>query len=1018
MEQEFPELAHLLLWIGYDSLDEAIRDWVRLRSRSWVSSVVIVPQGTKTLFQQWRDVLGDSVSSALAFEALVFESNLCRLAAQAAQNRYPGMHYAKTLHVVRQRVALCLWAMALQINWRRPVVFCRLLRLTRVYLADIVHNSSQTDSQGRYQFSGRLGQSSVLIARFEPVSNADLQESAKQIDHSILEGNSAEDAVPYLLESYLRLHDNTGDREYLGHAIKVDQRHAPTCQRNAAWLLNLAEVWLRLADGRPQDQRNQNYFDEAERTLVLVKDAKPDEEVRQAILRCVLSKARRAPRMLPFLHLELRHLKNHFGIGEHFHRFAGKGDLPAASLPGALVDELEQRFASSTDPLVRRLLSNCLRAYADLPRVPEEERRNRLRQAIRLQEGDNNSFPLTDELSRLRHADDLLELSYLDGDRSLWRVGISRLVKEASRHTTSSVPLVRLGRDAERGGAVTPKDKGKLLHDLGSVNDAKRWVRAVAERDANFFYREAAQRASGSPDLVHHNLGGRSNVMTVEDYLGFTSSTLVFKPTSQVCFNRDEEASAAVSRTLAEMDSNGQFGISEYITTIPYEKTLYRQPKRANLQEHEIVTVRRFEHGQVLANLLSAENPELSLKLLKRTAIFLAYTHSSRGLQRGVGKVRSRVRNEVRQWLRGMLTNHPTEVVNATFDDWWSLLARLDLPAVRRRDAHAFNWLVTDDERIIAVDLEAADYRPLGYELAQMTDDVPALPVNRWDLRRQIVETYLHALSHSTGEDLSDLLERVWESYRVSLLARVVRGLSSGDGSPGAREHAEALLDEMSTRPEWGESHTFATRLRQGWAERRGTYDHAPLRGLREGRRRRISRTLAYLLRHNRELPMDNYGWARLEDVAQMLAVSYSRLNVSEDELIRVSLAVDETRFDVRNGRIRALYGHSRNVCTDHEPSTPDSALYHSTAMSSLQAVLERGEGLLPMSRQWVHMTTDRDTAIRVGRRHGPSVLLALEDPIAHGLICRFAGGTTWLVGQVPSPALRVVPLYELFATI
>lgn len=1019
MEGEFSELSRLLLWLGYDSIDEAIREWVRHRDRSWVSKVVTVPQGTERLFRQWRDVLNDSVSSALAFEALVFESNLCRLAAEAAQNRPPGMHYAKTLHVVRQRVALTLWERALDINWERPVVFCRVLRLARVYLASIVNDSGQTDGQSRYQFSGRLGQCSVLLARFEPVSTADLQESARQIDHSIQEGNSVEDAVPYLLESYLRLHDNTGDREYLGQAIRVDQDNSHTCHRNAAWLLNLAEVWLRLADGRPQDKYNQIYLDRADQVLVLVKGAKPDEEVRQAILECVLSKARSAAPLLPRLHLGLRHLKNHFSIGEHFHRFASTGH-PAASFPGELVHTLEQRFASSTDPLVRRLLSDCLRAYTELPKVPEEERRDRLRRAIGLQEGDNNATPLTDELSRLRYADDLLELAY-EGqgrDPDLWKAGIRHLIIEAARYTTSSVPLIRLGRDAERGGTVTHKEKSQLLSGLGSVRDAEQWVQAVAERDANFFYQQAAQRAGSSPDLAHRNLGGRSNVVTVEDYLGFTSSTFVFKPTSQRSFNRDEQASEAVNRLLTKMRGADRFGISEHITTIPYEETLYHQPKHVQQQDHEIVTVRRFEHGRVLADLLSPDDPEFSLELLKRTAVFLAYIHSSLGgPQRDVARVRKRVRNEVHLWLRGILANHPAEEANATFDVWWTLLYQTDLPTVPRRDAHAFNWLVTDDNRIIAVDLEAVSHRPLGYELAQMTDDVPALPVDRWDLRRQLVEAYMDALSSSTGEDLSNLLEKVWESYRVSLLARAVRGLSSEDGDPGIREHAEALLDEMSEHPEWGEICAFATKLRRIWAERRGTYDHVPLRQLREGRRRRISRTLAYLLRHNRELPMDEYGWARLADVVQMLAVSESRLRVSMDELIRVSLAVDELRFDVRNTMIRARYGHSRSVLTDHEPSNPDGALYHSTAMSSLQAVLERGEGLRPMSRQWVHMTTDRDTAIRVGRRHGPSVLLALEDASAHGLVCRFAGGTTWLIEQVPSSSLRVVPLYELFST-
>lgn len=1019
IEKEFPELFHLLPWLGYDSIDEALQEWLKCRDRSWVSQAVTVSQGTRWLYQQWLDVLNDSENGALAFETLVFESNLCRLAAQAARDRYRSMRYAKTLHVVRQRVALTLWKRALNINWQRPVVFCRILRLARNYLIGIVRDNDQTDSQGRYQFSGRLGQCSVLLARFEPVITADLQESARQIDRSIHEGNSVEDAVPYLLESFLRLHDNTGDRQYLGEALKVDKLYGPKCHRNATWRLHVAEIYLRLADGRPQDDGTQAYLDKAEQALLLVLNAAPDEEIRLVLLRYVLSKARSAAPLLPHIRLGLRYLKNHFSIGEHFHRFAEAGH-PAASFPAELMLALEQEFASSTDPLVRRLLSDCLRAYSELPHVSEQESRDRLRQAIGLQEGEGNAFPLTDELSRLRYADDLLKLAYQGQDRhpGLWAAGTKHLIKEAVQYTTSSVPLIRLGRDAEQGVAITPKERSQLLDGLGSVRDAERWVQAVDERDANFFYREAARRASSSPDLVHRNLGGRSNVVTVEDHLGFTSSTFVFKPTTEVCFTRDEQASAAVNLLLIRMRDTARFGISEHITTIPYEETLYIRPKHDKQLDHEIVTVRRFEHGRVLADLLSPEDPGHSLDLLKRTAVFLAYIHSSRGGPRwNVDGIRKGVRKEVHLWLRGILANHPTERAGTVFDAWWSLLDRLDLPAVPRRDAHAFNWLVTDDERIVAVDLEATNHRPLGYELAQMTDDVPALPAGRWDLRRHVVEEYMNALSSSTGEDFSGLTEKVWESYRVALLARAVRGLSSEDGTPGIREHAEAMLDEMSEQSEWGDICTLATRLRDIWAERRGTHDHTPLRQLREGRRRRISRTLAYLLRHNTDLAMDEYGWSRLSDVVRMLAVSDSRLGVSAEELIRVSLAVEELRFEVRNGMIRARYGHSRPVLTDHEPSAPDGALYHSTAVSSLGAILERGEGLRPMSRLWVHMTTDRHTAIRVGRRHGPSVLLALENPDSHGLDCRFAGGTTWLIAHVPASSLRVVPLYELFST-
>ncbi|MCG5122572.1 RNA 2'-phosphotransferase [Streptomyces sp. T7(2022)] len=1023
LEDRYPEVVRLLGWIGCGSPAELVTAWAHGRGAGWVWRVLDAESEPGQVLAAWKDVLRSDDQAISVLESLVFETNMGRFAARASTRMPGGMRYAKTLHVVRQRVALSLWEHALSVNWRRPVVFCRSLRLARTYLTAVVANHELTDEKSRFQFSGRLGQAAVLLARFEQVGTADLEASAEQFRMSVAEGNPAADAVPYLLECYLRLHDNSGDREYLGRAALTDREFADA-SRGPTWHLMMAEVWLRLADGSPRNSRFAFYLRNAEVSLVRAGEPGGGEAVQHALLPAVAAAARRAPALLPSVRLGLRRLNNPFGLGDHLRRFAEAGH-PAVELPGVLVHDLRTRFLESGEPLHRRLLADCFRAYVQLGNLDGElENARLLHDALALQEGTlAKTTALTDELSRMRHADDLLALAELRDNAKRRLDGIALLIREAGTNTTSCVPLVRLGRTLEHGGR--PLDevaRGQLRVRLGDVPGADRWIQAVVEGDPDFFYEQAAGRALSSPDLMRRNLGGRSNVVTIDDYLGFTDSTLVFKPTTRLCSDRDAERSAAVRETVRRMGAEEQFGVIDLITTISAADVAHSQEQFPS--GTELISVRRFAGGTELAKQVSPTLPEQSCALLERTARFLAYMHGSDGASAGkqVHGVRKNVRKEARMWLRSVLPDEPSAApgCDEVFDAWWALLAGTGLPPQPRRDAHAFNWLVTDTGQIVAVDLEASHHRPMGYELAQLTDDVPALPVDRWDLRRQVVTAYTEALAHCQGAPPVDG-DKLWLAYRASLLIRAVRALSDRTGEPGIREHGEALLDELCSPhrdpgqpggPEEESLSGLAVLLRNAWAERRGTPGGAPLRELKDGRRRRISKALAYHLRHSPHITRDASGWVEVGTLAHVLSPG---IKVTAEEIVSVARALTETRFEVRGDCVRARYGHSRPAIVEYQERLPDSPLYHCTSSSALREIFERGEGLRPMSRQWVHLTTDRAAALATGRRHGPSVLLRVTDPA--GLAWRHAGGNTWLAGHVPPEALSVVPLHQLFAT-
>lgn len=130
------------------------------------------------------------------------------------------------------------------------------------------------------------------------------------------------------------------------------------------------------------------------------------------------------------------------------------------------------------------------------------------------------------------------------------------------------------------------------------------------------------------------------------------------------------------------------------------------------------------------------------------------------------------------------------------------------------------------------------------------------------------------------------------------------------------------------------------------------------------------SRKLSYLLRHS-DLP-DNQGWLALETLILDYGYTEQSLKqiVANDEKHRYEFSEDSLK-------VRALYGHSNHVRIQWEVATPPKILYHGTAKKNLNAILQ--EGLKSMSRHYVHLSETTEEAIKVGKRHGETVVLAID---------------------------------------
>jgi len=123
-------------------------------------------------------------------------------------------------------------------------------------------------------------------------------------------------------------------------------------------------------------------------------------------------------------------------------------------------------------------------------------------------------------------------------------------------------------------------------------------------------------------------------------------------------------------------------------------------------------------------------------------------------------------------------------------------------------------------------------------------------------------------------------------------------------------------------------------------------------------------------------LELDEAGWTKVGDLIEAALARYGWV---QPRHVRAVLAGDPRgRFQTREGRVRATYGHSVDVDVDVDEGAVPSRLYHGTARRNVAAI--RAEGLRPMDRREVHLSPSVEEAREVGRRHGDEVVVFAVD--------------------------------------
>lgn len=142
----------------------------------------------------------------------------------------------------------------------------------------------------------------------------------------------------------------------------------------------------------------------------------------------------------------------------------------------------------------------------------------------------------------------------------------------------------------------------------------------------------------------------------------------------------------------------------------------------------------------------------------------------------------------------------------------------------------------------------------------------------------------------------------------------------------------------------------------------------------------RLSIFLSLILRHKPSeigVTLDEHGWADVNELIEGINASGRAIDM---ETLEEIVKTDNKRrysFNENKTLIRANQGHSVPVDVELKESTPPNVLYHGTATRFIDSI--RQQGIKSMSRLYVHLSKDLDTAVKVGNRHGKCIVLQID---------------------------------------
>lgn len=164
------------------------------------------------------------------------------------------------------------------------------------------------------------------------------------------------------------------------------------------------------------------------------------------------------------------------------------------------------------------------------------------------------------------------------------------------------------------------------------------------------------------------------------------------------------------------------------------------------------------------------------------------------------------------------------------------------------------------------------------------------------------------------------------------------------------------------------------------------------------------SKYMSLILRHKPEtigISLDEHGWANVDELIAGIAKTYEFNMDILEEIVRTD---NKQRYSFNEDKtlIRANQGNSLPVDVELKEAQPPEELWHGTGEKYVASI--DAQGLIPKNRLYVHLSKDKETAVKVGQRHGKPVLYLVKSGEMYRDGYRFylSVNGVWLMKEVP----------------
>lgn len=142
----------------------------------------------------------------------------------------------------------------------------------------------------------------------------------------------------------------------------------------------------------------------------------------------------------------------------------------------------------------------------------------------------------------------------------------------------------------------------------------------------------------------------------------------------------------------------------------------------------------------------------------------------------------------------------------------------------------------------------------------------------------------------------------------------------------------------------------------------------------------KLSVYLSYILRHAPEsigLSIEYGGWCVVNELIYKINQGKYKIDHSILKEIVANDSKNRYSYNIDYSKIRANQGHSIDVLMDFEEVKPPAILYHGTGENEFVSISV--SGIKKGSRQYVHLSSDYDTAEQVSMRRKDPIIINID---------------------------------------